>query len=298
MIAAFKTVARAVLLLCGGALLLHLLAGTMNLMAQSSDSGQPQQIKYFSLQHLAADKMDAGDRELLRRRQKELTAESQFYGYDLTVGTWTYDQTVCPALPNTLLLHYLEKFPDGSESLFTALIPRDSGRARIVPVLYRNASPYLPSVKNPRNFALFNSLVPAAVAKQDSDPQGRWLSLGVCYAEVVGGRPNVPNQPNLDIATIKAPLATYRFDAATNQKQIQFSDRDAVNVYTIWTISLNGNGRVTGAVNEDYATYVARILQPPLPPGTTTPATPPSVVTPTAPEPPAKVTSAPAPPRA
>jgi hypothetical protein len=261
----------------------------MSLVAQSSDFERPQQIKYFSLRHLAPEAMDNSDRELLRVRRKELMSEAQFYGYDLTAGNWTYDQTICPALPDTVLLHYLEKFPDASESLFTALIPRREGRVRIVPVLYRNATPYIPAVKNPRNFELFNSIVPAAIAKKDSNTEGRWLSLGVCYAEVVGGRPNVPDEPSLDAATIKAPVATYRFDAGTSQRQIQFSDRGDAKVYTIWNISLNESGRVIGATNEDYATYVAHIVQPPQPDGTTRPAPPARVVTPPASQPSVKL---------
>jgi hypothetical protein len=252
---------------------------------------QPQ-IKYFSLEHRGPEAMDSADSELLRSRQKELVSEAQLYGYDITTGNWKYDQAICPQLPDTLLVHYLNKFPDGSESLFTALIPR-KGRTRIVPVLYRNASPYTPAVTNPRNFALFNALVPAEIAKKDSGPEGKWLSLGVCYAEVVGGRPNVPDEPSLDTATIKAPVATYRFDTATQQRQVQFSDRDAAKVYTIWTISFNQNGRVTGAVNEDYATYVAHIVQPAEPTGKIIPATPPSKVTPIPPDPPVKISNPP-----
>ena len=104
--------------------------------------------------------------------------------------------------------------------------------------------------------------MPAEIEKKDSGLEGKWLSLGVCYAEVVGGRPNVPNEPSLDVATIKAPLATLRLDTTSRQRQVQFSDRDAAKVFKIWTISFNNKGRVTAAVNEDYATYVARIVQP------------------------------------
>lgn len=288
----FNAVAGAVFLLACG-LFSQSQMGAMGSTTQSTGSEHPQQIKYFSLQHLTPDEMNSADRELLRARRKELVEEARFYAYDISAGNWTYDQTVCPALPDTLLLHYLEKFPDGSESLFTALIPRREGRVRIVPVLYRNSSPYIPAVKNARNFELFNSLVPAAIAKKDSNPEGQWLSLGTCYAEVVGGRPNVPDQPGLDAATIKAPVATYRFDAVTRQRQIQFSDRGAAKVYTIWTISLNESGRVIGAVNEDYATYVAHIVQLPVPTGTITPTPPPAAVTPPPPQPPVKVTPAP-----
>ncbi len=262
------------------------------LFGQTKSSVHPPQIKYFSLEHRPADAMDSADRNLLHARQKELISEAQFYGYDITTGSWIYDQAVCPQLPDTVMLHYLNKFPDGSESLFTALVPRNAGRIRIVPVLYRNTSPFSPAVKNPRNFAIFNALVPAEIAKQDSGLDGRWLSLGVCYAEVVGGRPNVPNEPSLDVATIKAPLATFRIDATTNQRQVQFSDRDAAKVYTIWTISLNQNGRVTAADNEDYGTYVARIVQAPPPPSRTTPLPAPVITTTTAPPPPSSVTPA------
>ena len=265
-------------------------------VAQSAAQAEPQaRIKYFSLEHRTPNAMESVDRDLLRARQKELIQEAEFYGYDITTSDWIYDQAVCPQLPNTMLLHYLNKFPDGSESLFTALIPRNADRIRIVPVLYRNASPFTPAVKNPRNFSIFNTLVPAEIAKKDSGSEGKWLSFGVCYAEVVGGRPNVPDEPSLDVATIKAPSATLRIDTTSRQRQVQFSDRDAAKVFKIWTVSFNDNGRVTAAANEDYATYVARIVQPTAPAVKTMPAASPapSRITPTAPEPPSKITNPP-----
>jgi hypothetical protein len=290
-----RTASNSLLLVLCGLLLQARWVSAQVVIDQSK--GQARQIKYFSLEHREAKHIDDADRELLHGRMKELIAEAQFFGYDILTPGWTYDQAICPLLPNTLLLHYLNKFPDGSESLFTALIPRGAGRVRIVPVLYRNSSPYSPAVKNPRNFAIFNSLVPGDIAKKDSDPEGSWLSLGVCYAEVVGGRPNVPDEPSLDTATIKAPVATYRYDAATKQKQVQFSDRDSPKIFKIWTISLSEGGRVTDAVNEDYATYVAHIVQPPYPPGTAAPpSSPPSRIIPEPPQPPSMITPA-SPPR-
>ena len=301
---AFASIGSTCIRLIGALLLMAstLTAQTESPSAQSAAQGAAQvedqaKIKYFSLEHRAPDAMDSADRGLLRARQKELIGEAQFYGYDITTGNWSYDQAICPQLPNTVLLHYLSKFPDGSESLFTVLVPRNADRIRVVPVFYRNASPYTPAIKNPRNFTIFNSLVPTDIAKKDSGPEGKWLSLGVCYAEVVGGRPNVPNEPSLDVATIKAPLATFRLDTTTKQRQVQFSDRDAAQVYKIWTISFDKNGRVAGAANEDYATYVAHIVQAPA--ATAKPilpsAAPPSRVTPTPPEPPSRITNPPPP---
>lgn len=258
-------------------------------------SGQPSKIRYFSLEHRTPDRMSEGDRDVLQSRKKALVEVAQIYGYDLLSGQWTYEQALCPEISDTILLHYLAKFPDGTESLFTALIPENQGRIRIVPVLYRNASPYRQPVKNPVNFALFNSLVADEVAKKDSAPGGNWLSLGVCYAEVVGGRPNVPDQPDLDVATIRAPVAAIRLNATTNESAVQFSDRDARKNYTIWTISFNDKGRVIAALNEDYATYVAHAVQVPEPIGKQMPAPPEpgSRITPEPPAPPAKVTPIP-----
>src|ERR1700758_3303928 len=153
-------------------LLAHQICAQVVIDQSTAQTGQTKQIKYFSLEHRTADLIDGADRELLQVRKKELISEAQFYGYDITTSGWIYDQTICPQLPNTLLLHYLNKFPDGSESLFTAVIPRGTGRVRIVPVLFRNSSPYSPAVKNPRNFAIFNALVPDEIAKKDSGPEG------------------------------------------------------------------------------------------------------------------------------
>lgn len=292
-----RLVSTGIFLLASGFVIPYRYAMAQVVIDQSApQAGHPKQIKYFSLEHRTPEAIDAADRDLIAARRKELIAEAQFYGYDITASGWIYDQAICPQLPNTLLLHYLNKFPDGSESLFTALVPRNGGRIRIVPVFYRNSAPYIPAVKNPRNFMIFNALVPAEVAKKDSGPDGNWLSLGVCYAEVVGGRPNVPDDPSLDAATIKAPVATYHFDVATKQKQVQFSDRDSATIFKIWTVSLSDDGRVTDAMNEDYATYVAHIVQDPAPSGTiAAPSQPPSKIIPEPPQPPSKTTLTPPP---
>jgi hypothetical protein len=283
------------LLLAGSLLFAQSDTPAKSITALDSQAGEQPAIKYFSLEHRAPDAMTTADRDLLRARKNELVSEADFYGYDITTGNWIYDQAICPQLPDTLLLHYLNKIRDGSESLFTVLVPRNGGRIRLVPVLYRNAAPFSPAVKNPRNFAIFNGLVPPEIAKKDSGLEGKWLSLGVCYAEVVGGRPNVPDEPSLDTATIKAPVATFRIDATTKQRQVQFSDRDAARLFTIWTISFNEDGRITAATNEDYATYVARIVQPAVPAARPASASvdPPSKIIPSAPEPPVKITAPP-----
>jgi hypothetical protein len=282
----------AALLLMGSALVAQNDAPATADAALSPAQAAPRQIRYFSLEHRSADTMAISDRDLLHTRKRELINEAQFYGYDITSGGWTYDQAICPQLPNVLLLHYLNKFPDGSESLFTALVPSHGNRVRIVPVLYRNAVPYTPAVRNPRNFAIFNALVPPDIAKKESGPDGKWLSLGVCYAEIVGGRPNVPNVPSLDTATIRAPIPTIQIDAG-KLRRIEFSDRDSSNAFKVWTISLNGNGQLIAATNDDYPTYVASTVQPITPTGKISSAAPApaTTISSVAPQPPATISS-------
>lgn len=231
----------------------------------------PQRVHYFSLEHRTREEMSQEDRDLLQSHGRGISIGAAIYGYDLTQGNWTIDQAVCPAFPDTLMVHYIAKYGDGTESLFTALVPRGRGRVRVVAALHRNAANYLPAVKDPRNFALFNGLVPAEIAKRDAGADGQWLTLGVCYAEMVGARPNVPDDPGLDVAMLRAPVATFRVDAAAKTRQVQFPDREGQHVFTIWTIALNRSGRVTGAMDEDYATYVARIVKMQEPAGAAAP---------------------------
>jgi hypothetical protein len=247
-------------------------------------ANHPPQIHYFSLEHRSADQINAEDRALLNARSRDIANAAAIYGYDLARPGWEWDQAICPAFPGTVMVHYLLKYPDGSESLFTALIPRERGRVRIVPSLHRNAANYLPSVKDPHQYALFNDLVPAGIARRDGSPDGNWLTLGVCYAEMVGGRPNVPNDPGLDVAMIRAPVSTFRVDAEAHTREVQFPDRDGIGVYTIWTLKMNSDGRLISADNEDYATYVARVVKLNEPAGTLMPNLPEpagKIVTPT-----------------
>jgi hypothetical protein len=237
-------------------------SGTTNASTEPYRAVHRQQyVRYFSIEHRAPAQMDAADRDLLQSRSRELAAAAAIFGYDLSAARWIQEQALCPAFPDTLMVHYLTRYPDGSESLFTALVPRDRGRVRVVPSLHRNGTTYLPAAKDPRNYALFNELVPAEIATQDAGPEGNWLVLGVCYAEMVGARPNVPDDPGLDIAMVHAPASTFRVDTVAKTREIQFPDREGPNVYTIWTIMLSHGGRITGATDEDSATYIAHVVK-------------------------------------
>lgn len=214
--------------------------------ARQSDHRRP-----LSLQHRAPDAMSAADRAALDSRQREVVETARIYGYNLEAGNWSYEQTLCAPMPHTIMLHYFQDLPGGAESLFTALVPRATGRVRIVPVLYRSATTFLTAPKNPHNYALFNELVPSNIARREAGGGSNWLELSACYAELTGVPTNLPAVPDADIGIAGAPSATIYVDVQHQSTRVTFANREGERTYKIWTIAFNRDGRVTAADTED-----------------------------------------------
>jgi hypothetical protein len=219
------------------------------------------------LQHLDPESMSAPDNAALQAHGAEIFESAKIYGYNLEAGNWAYQQTLCAAMPNTILIHYLQQFPDGAESLFTALIPRDAGRVRIVPVLYRNATPFTPAPGNPRNFVLFNLLVPKSIAGESVMPNGNWLDLGMCYAEMTGAPMNSPPNPASMPAPLQVPAPVAHLDPQDNTTRVTLASWQGEQSYRFWSIDFNREGRVIEAESERYPSLTEKAV-PPAPPAT------------------------------
>ena len=141
-------------------------------------------------------------------------------------------------MPDTILLRYHQEFPGGAESLFVAAVPRASGRIRIVPVLYRGATPFFPAPADPRNVALFNQLAPQPFGNSNS------LELSDCYAALTGAQynPDTAATPKVEIAG--APAPTIRLEPRGKLLGVTLATRESADAYTTWDLSLNGAGRV------------------------------------------------------
>lgn len=234
------------------ALALLLAASAPESNAQESDHP-----RHLPIQHLAPDAMSAADRAALESRQRELVETARIYGYNLEAGNWSYEQTLCAPMPGTIMLHYFQDLPNRTESLFTALVPRAKGRVRIVPVLYRSATTFLPAPKNPHNYALFNDLVPSNIARRGAGGGSNWLELSACYAELTGVPTNLPSVPNADIGIAGAPSPTVYVDVQHQSTQVTFGNREGERTYKIWTIGFNRDGRVIAASSEDRSVAAA-----------------------------------------
>lgn len=210
--------------------------------------------------------MSAADATAVQAHESDLAEAARIYGYKFEAGVWHYEQTLCTPIRETILLHYFQFYPDGTQSLFTALVPLGEGRVRIVPVLYHNIVPYLPAPKNPRNYALFNELVSRESASRD------WLQLSACYAELTGGFAIVSPGPNADIGIALAPTATVRLNQHTKSASVSFGERDGEHSYKVWNISFKSDGRVSAAATEERSVIAARSTLPSEPSSVTAPA--------------------------
>ncbi len=221
-------------------------APTQDATARSASSSEMMPgTRFFSLEHRSHSQMSASDAQALEQRSAEIASEAAFYGYDLKAGIWTYEQVMCPEIPGQLLLQYSSAQADGRESRFNALVPRGSGRVKVVPVVFRGGAPFGAPVSNPRNFRIFNAAVSADVARQSIDENGHWLSLAACYVELTAGHSHIPTEPTQTLEFVQAPDPTLSVQPSFSE--VIFSDRTSQENYVVWSVKFSKDGRVAGA---------------------------------------------------
>ncbi len=237
-----------------------------------------EKLQYFVLEHRSPDQIEPADGDLLKKRKNDIRTEAEFYGYDLSASGWAYEQSVCALIPDYVMLRYSNKDAAGADSLFTVLVPRNGGRILIVPVLSHGATRFKPAPIDPRNYQIFSQIVPPDVAKANSGPDGKWLSLSVCYAEMTGARPQVPNHPSLDVHMIKAPPPTLRISISGQEHEVRFVDPISPTDYRLWDINYNGAGRITSVTDDQhgFGEPVVRTIPEPAPKQVAQPSAPPT----------------------
>lgn len=199
--------------------------------------------------------MNPADAARVQAEQHALAEQASFFGYDLSQPGWQYTEVSCPAMPADVLLQYRRKSAKGSTSVFTALVPRGTGRVQVVPVLYRNATPFQSAVGSRRSLAVFNRAVPSSVAEKELQPSGAWLQLALCYAEMVGAEPRVPRETDASPALLRAPAPTLRISEEDHREGVIFTDRSAQHRYMVWDIDFDSHGRATAASATPLAEY-------------------------------------------
>lgn len=206
--------------------------------------------------------VSSADYAILQAHKAELVKAARIYGYDLAARNWRFEQARCAAMPETLLLRYHREFAGGAESVFVAAVPRAEGRVRIVPVLYRNATPFVPAATNPRNVTLFNQLVPRPVARHDASAAGNWVELSACYAALTGGRVKLSSGSKPEVGIAGAPAPTIRLEPEGRVLRTTLATRENASAYKIWNLSFNRSGRVTNVATDDEPVHAVSAAPP------------------------------------
>ncbi|HZZ37912.1 MAG TPA: hypothetical protein VFE06_02195 [Acidobacteriaceae bacterium] len=222
--------------------------------AESAASEPP---RFLQLDHHSATQADAHDAALLRTKAAAIAGEAAFFGFNLHVPDWNSNEAVCPEFPDHLLLHYQRISRDGAVSLFTALVPLNKDRVYVVPVLYRNATPFRSAYGSERSIAVFNRVVPPEIAEKALQPDGQWLLMGLCYTDMVGAESHALQRSGSDISLALAPLPTLHINEGASTRQVIFTDRNAPGKYLVWTLTFTNSGRLLSANATRLSDYVA-----------------------------------------
>jgi hypothetical protein len=137
----------------------------------------------LSIEIRTAGEMTQQDRDLAANAESEIQDRAKYEGLEFNQGTWTYQQLVCPALPNHVLLRFSRNNGTGDVSMFSASIPKNGeGRIRIVPILRRGYSLFSPAPINALTISAFNHIR----AEEHADAAPDWVTTGLCYAALAG----------------------------------------------------------------------------------------------------------------
>jgi hypothetical protein len=201
----------------------------------------------YAIEFRAPDQMTQKDRDVEADGESSIRERTSFEGLGFNEGAWSYQQLVCPALPNHVFLKFTRNNGAGDVSMFTASIPQDGvGRVRIIPILRRGYSLFSPAPINKLTIAAFNHI------RDEEHPVGPpdWLTTGLCYAALAGARPRAPIQAQGDeVATFPAAMTGVLQVPIRGGAIIRFVDVAAPRRPMEWTMTFDGNGRLLKAVH-------------------------------------------------
>jgi hypothetical protein len=210
------------------------------------------------------DQITESDRLLLADAESSITEHAAFAGFDFDKTNWTYQQVVCPALPNHLFLQFMRNNGVGDLTVFSASVPRNGqGRVRVIPILRRGYSLWSPAPINAMTISAFNHIrVEEGRTKESQEEDTEWLGNGLCYAALAGARPQIISpdvEPTLN-KPIPALIAV--MDVNTTDKDheevIRFADAAALPHPMEWTMTFTRDGRLVKATHTSAAMWKVR----------------------------------------
>jgi len=193
------------------------------------------------------DQIPEHDLELEADAESSIAEHAAFFGIDFNQGKWSYQELVCPALPNHIFLRFTRDSGAGDVSLFTASIPREGdGRVRIVPIRMRGYSLFSPAPINALTISAFNHIR----AEENPGKAPDWLGTGLCYAALAGGHAQAADlTPSPESQKFPAAIPAMVEIQVQGGAIVQFTDTAANPKLMQWTMTFDRKGRLLKATH-------------------------------------------------
>src|SRR5271165_709368 len=209
----------------------------------------------MKVQVLSLGQMQKADANLLSGYRAQVTKAAEFNGYDVTLGTWIQSQVLCPYAPDHIIIHYLKLAQGGSISLFTALIPRTKGPARIIPVLYNGGQALSVIGSTPEQRDLINQVVSTKVLADVPSADADWTTLGFCYAALGGAEPASPSPITPEETTPRLALSN-----EGKVEEMSFTVLGADHFYQHWRIQFDRRLQVKSIALSSRMVHAPQVL--------------------------------------
>ncbi len=198
------------------------------------------------LKFLSPAEMSERDRGLVLVNENEIARRAELQGLrfdpsESGQGRWEYEQAVCPAFPDHVILAYSRVNDAGDVSLFSAILPRVEGHVRVIPARRRSYSMWTPVSTNSLTLNDFNHMVRETPEGLDAD----WLTLGLCYSALTGGHVRAALQAK-SAAEEKFPLSppATLVVSGKGDAEVRFSDTTDEVRHMTWVMSFSKNGKL------------------------------------------------------
>lgn len=205
----------------------------------------------YALKRRDPAQMETDDARLLQSRRPQLDRQAALLSFNLGAPGWRFQQVVCPALPDYVLLSYVRGPSPSGSSRFTAVLERDNPRVEIVPAFAHGMKPFTAAWSKPSTFGIFNRMLRRERGSRSLATAPNWLVIGMCYAELSGhpvqaltSKP-LPD-PTLDLQRLQARLPQMQV-APDRSTEISFSDVSQPTVTSGWVLDFDRNGRIVAA---------------------------------------------------
>lgn len=205
----------------------------------------PNQRSALTIEFRPAGQMNVNDRNLAADAESSIAEHAGLNGFELEQGSWSYQQVMCPALPNHLFLKYTRNNGVGDLTVFTASIPRGAeGRVRIIPILRRGYSLFSPAPINALTISAFNHIR----AEEPDLRSSGWLGNGLCYAALAGAHPQIALRDEEPAGLESVPALTATMEIPVKGGEIiRFADAAATPRPMEWTMTFTSKGKLINA---------------------------------------------------